>query len=143
MDRKNNDGGHDLSTHPLISIHEPPAALVAFRSELVLHTDISAAASKETTFEGAIATVAEKLGIIVDGMYDPIDLLSMLTEALKSRGSFAASPHLRAKGLMDVELIEKEGTVELVERDREVATLLPEDTVVSEVDTTGKKKGIQ
>lgn len=138
-DRKNNEGGYDDTTHHLLTLHEPPAVLVAFREELLKHPDILAYAEKAAGFEEALAKVALQLDIALDGMYEPVPLLIMLTEALRNRRFFPASPHLRASGLVDVELIEKEGEeISLVERDRDVATLLPDGAIVSTSDTTGK-----
>lgn len=73
--------------NPYVEIKEPPPGLVALRTELAKpeNADILKIAAYETTIEGSLATIAEKLGIIVDGVYDMHPLCEMLTKTLKDR----------------------------------------------------------
>jgi len=121
MDNNERNKRHDLITHHLLELREPPDVLVAFRTELMKpqHQDIVRAAMKEPTFEGVLATVAEKLDIVLDGIYDPIQLLSLLTNALKKRGLFVLHPHLRDERLQSASIVETEGEITLEEAKEE------------------------
>lgn len=133
--RPNNDGGGDLTTHHLIALHEPPESLTALRNELAFHPDLVSKIYDQPTFETVLAALCTQLDIVVDGLYDVGPLCSMLVSALRNRRFNPGSPHLRADGLVDVELIEKEGSVELVKRDRSIETVAPKEGAVV-VDTS-------
>jgi hypothetical protein len=137
MNKKNSDGGYDDTTHSLVSFHEAPASLVALREELIHHSDITDVAQKGSTFEECLGLIALQLDIALDGFYDVEPLCKMLVEALRNRRFHSSEPHKRASGLVDVELIEREGEVEIIKRDRTVETLAPEGSIVT---TTKKKK---
>lgn len=126
---------------PLVNIHQPPDSLVALRKELQKHPDICEACSVPTirTFEETLAVIAMKLDIALDGSYDVGPLCEVLVSALRNRGKFNTVPHLRDSRLLDVEMLEKEGEVEIVQRDRNVETLVPKDSIVTEVNTPKKK----
>lgn len=129
---KNSDGGVN-QPHTLIQLHEPPEGLIRLRKELSYHPDISAYAQAGGNFEDVLGRIALKLDIALDGIYDANQLCHMLTEALENRRIHPTQPHLRAKGLMDVELVEREGDIMLSLRDRNVSTSVPEGSVVTEV----------
>lgn len=65
------NGAWNLS-HPNLAIKMLPSSLIALRQELTKpwNVEIFEAANKESTFEGSLGTIAEKLGIVVDGLYD-------------------------------------------------------------------------
>lgn len=136
--KQNSEGGYDLETHHLLVIHEPPASLVALRKELLHHKDILDEAQKGATFEECIGIIAAKLDIVLDGSYNGDDLCSMLVDVLRKRHMYKGSPHLRHSRLVDAELLEKEGSVEIVKRDRNVSTILPDGAVVTDTDTPNK-----
>lgn len=102
---------------PTLLIKEPPASLLALRTELALpaNIDIYQASFKGASFEDCIGIIAAKLDIALDGDYEPDKLCEVLVEAMRARGRFASQPHLRAAGLVAVELEEKEGEVEIKE----------------------------
>lgn len=110
-------GGSNHTTHHLLDIREPGETLVALRTELLNHPEISAYAQEGKSFSECIARIATQLDIALDGEYDPNDLMEMLTLALKAHGRGEKTPHNLARGLLNVELEEKENTVELVQRD--------------------------
>ena len=116
-------GGTDHSTHHLLEIREPGEILVALRTELAYHDDIVAYASQGINFEDCIARIATKLDIAVDGLYDPTDLMEMLTIALRNRRNGVKNPHELARGLINAEIEEKENTVEIVERENHEITI--------------------
>jgi hypothetical protein len=128
----NSSGGYDKDTHYLLSIHEPPASLVALRIELVKHPDIYLAAQKSSTFEESLAIIGEKLDIVLDGDYDVEPLCAMLVDCLRKRGRHKDSPHLRHASLIDAEIIETEKGITLATRDRGVSTELPPGSVLTE-----------
>jgi hypothetical protein len=130
--KKNSSGGFDDTTHHLIHIHQPPDTLVTLREELAYHPDVIEFAQKGETFEECLGRIALKVDIALDGEYDCEDLCGVLVTALRNRRFHPQNPHLRVPGLEDVELVEKEDSVELVRRDRNVATKVPEGSVVTE-----------
>lgn len=132
MARSNSEGGYDNDTHYLIQIKEPPASIIALREELPKHPNIYGEAQKGNTFEECLGIIAAKLDIVLDGLYDADDLCQLLLDCLRKRHMFPDSPHLRSSKLRDVELIEREGTVEINERDREQLTITPDGAVVTE-----------
>jgi hypothetical protein len=71
----------------LIEIKESPPGLIALRTELAKpeNKDIAEIAQRETTFEGSLATIAERLNILVDGVYDVEPLCQKLAEEMKKR----------------------------------------------------------
>ncbi len=125
----------DHTTHHLLSLREPPSSLVALRQELAFHSDITDYAQHGADFGEVLGRIALKLDIALDGDYNAEDLCGVLVEALRHRRFFPDSPHLRAKGLVDVELIETETEVTLVKRDRNVQTVLPTDAIITENST--------
>lgn len=102
---------------PTLLIKEPPASLLALRAELALpaNIDIYQAGIKGTSFEDCIGIIAAQLDIALDGDYEPDKLCEVLVEAMRARGKFASQPHLRAQGLVAVELEERDGEVEIKE----------------------------
>lgn len=133
-----NINGEYNNSHPLLEIKEVPPGLVALRGELIYHADIVEYAQEGTDFSDCLGRIAVKLDIVLDGFYDVEPLCSMLTEALRNRRFFPKSPHLRHRDLVDVELVEKEGSLEIVERDRNVATIIPEEAIIMENDHSRK-----
>lgn len=115
---KQKNWGQDLHTHYLLEIREPPPSLIALRSELASpeNKDIYDAAIKETTFEAVLGTIASKLDIALDGLYDVPDLCDLLANVLRNRNMPGTSnqPHLRDRRLLNVEMVEKDKDVELV-----------------------------
>lgn len=130
---KTNINGEYNTSHHLLEIKEAPSGLIHLRRELAKpqHSDISSAAQLETTFEGSLATIAEKLDIVVDGMYDVEPLCEMLATALENRFNVSSlMPQLRAPGLVSAEIVEKEGEVELNETE---ITAVTEESTIPEV----------
>ena len=114
---KPKQGGHDLTTHSLLSLHQPPEALLRLR-ELLQHSSnaaISAYASKGKDFEECLARIGVALDVVLDGQYHPIPLFEMFIEQLENRIKYPTQPHLRSKSdtLLNVELVEREGEVTL------------------------------
>lgn len=105
-------------SHPYLLIKETPASLQELRRLLSLpeYADIFQAASKAPTFEESIGEIAAQLSIALDGDYEPGPLFEMLCEALRNRGKFNTQPHLRASGLVNAELIERNGDITLERR---------------------------
>jgi hypothetical protein len=138
---KHNEPDLDHSTHSLISIKNPGINIQALREELQYHPELAARADRESTnFETALASIATQLDIAVDGIYDAHDICGMLCEALRNK-RFGISP-LKTKGLIDVELQEKENSIELVKR-TENGAFDPETTVVTETKSEQlKQQGI-
>lgn len=130
--KPNSAGGYDDSHH-LVAIHQPPASLIALREELVYHPDIFEYAALGVDFEDVLGRIALKLDIALDGVYDVEPLCAVLVEAMRKRRFFPGNPSLRHKDLMDVELVEKEGKIELQERNRMVDTIVPDDAIIKEV----------
>ena len=102
-------------SHHLLVIKEVPESLYVMRRMLLepQHADIKAEAMKAATFEESIGIIAAMLDIALDGDYEPDPLFTMLCEALRNRGSFKSQPHLRAAGLVNAELVERDGDVTL------------------------------
>lgn len=115
--------GIDHSTHELLSLHRPPDSLVALREELTKHPDISAYAQEGATFEDCIGRIALKLDIVLDGDYDGEKLCAMLATALRNRGSNSMTPHLRAAGLVNAEIVETEKGISLEKVDTEIGVI--------------------
>src|ERR1700743_771544 len=90
---------HDLETHYLLEIREPPASMIALRKLLSLpeNKDIFDAAKAEPTFEGALATIGAMLDIALDGTYDVAELCDVLSSALSRRESYKSTAELRAQ----------------------------------------------
>lgn len=126
-----NSGGGNNDSHHLIQLHEAPESLIALRQELVYHPDITNYAQNGKTFEECLGIIALHLDIALDGIYDCEPLCKVLVTALKNRRIYPNSPHLRAQGLLDIELVEKEGSLEVVERDRSVFTNVSEETIIT------------
>lgn len=122
-DKKN--FGHDLDTHHLISLKQPPPSMIALRNELALpsNKDIYDEAIKGKNIEESLGTVAARLDILLDGTYDMEALCNVLMTALKSRYGYKNQPHLRDSRLVSAEIVERkeELTVERVETD--IATI--------------------
>lgn len=125
--------GYDNETHHLIQIKVPPPSLIALRDELAKpeNKDISDYAIQGTTFEECVGRIAEKLDILLDGLYDGADLCDLLVSAMRSRGSFKTQPHLRDKRLMNVELTETEGEVTVTPLEENEVTLAPSEVIES------------
>ena len=115
--------GVDHSTNELLSLYRPPDSLVALRQELLNHPDISAYAKEGATFEDCIGRIALKLDIVLDGAYDGDKLCAMLAEALRNRGSNTMTPHLRATGLVNAEIVETEKGISLEKVQTEVGII--------------------
>lgn len=110
------NGAEDRETHQLLLIKEVPDSLVAFRKELIKpeHTDIFLTAMGAPTFELAIAAVAAKLDIVLDGDYDVGPLCAILTTALEQKGKGQALRFEGIPGLVDnVEIVERENGINL------------------------------
>ena len=125
----NAKGGHH-SPHYLIGLHEPPDSLVALRQELMFHPDICEYAMLGANFEECMGRIALKLDIALDGEYEVYSLCEVLVESLRNKRMHPKAPHLRHAALIDVELVEKEGTVELYNRNREEELPLPANDVI-------------
>lgn len=75
------------------------------------------------TFEMCIGRIAQMLGIVMEGEYEPDGMFVMLTTALKNRHKYAElNPHMLAPGhgLKAVEIEEREDTIKLVEVARDM-----------------------
>lgn len=84
--RKNLNGVFDYST-PGVEIREPPKGLVNLRTELALpeNSDIAKRALLEPSVEGAIGTIAEMLGVLVDGTFDMDWICNDLAKRMRDR----------------------------------------------------------
>lgn len=80
-----------------------PPEMLALQNELKNHPDILKKL-ENTDLADSFGVIAAELGILLDGMYDPVDLANMLTEKLKQRGSLILIQDPR---LLDVQI--KEG----------------------------------
>lgn len=86
-DKRNNiNGQFDYST-PGVELREPPKGLVTLRTELSKpeNGDILSRAGKESTIEGAIGTIAEMLGVAVDGVFDMDWICNDLAKRMRDR----------------------------------------------------------
>jgi hypothetical protein len=109
-----NKSGVDLTTHPLLIFKEPGSALVALRNELPLHPEIFTYANQGATIEDCLGRIATKLDIALDGEYNLDDLCGLLMTCLAAkRQKIPLSEIHKLAGLTQVELIERENTVEL------------------------------
>lgn len=113
----NNGYGSTKNEHHLILEKFTPESLVALRTELArpCNRDISERAARESTFEGALATIGECLDIALDGVYDVAELCDVLASAMRKRHLHGSQPHLRDSRLVNVEMVERAGTVQLEE----------------------------
>lgn len=125
--------GYDQDTHHLIQIRQPPPSIIALREELPKHPDIYNEAIKGNTFEECIGIIAARLDVVLDGLYDPEPLCAMLVDVLRKRHMYGSNPSLRHPDLVDVELVERENSVEVVKRDRATITIPTDGAVVTEV----------
>jgi hypothetical protein len=130
--KSNRSGGPNNDTHHLIALNEPPESLRQLREELAHHSDITEYAQHGVSFGDCLGRIALKLDIALDGEYDCEPLCEVLVTALRNRRLHPTQPHLRAMGLMDVELVEKEDGISLEKRDRNVETKIPDGSVVVE-----------
>lgn len=105
------------NVHPLIEERVPPRELIELRHRLVepRHKDILDVSSKAATFEEALGHIGAMLDIVLDGTYDVPALCAMLCTALDARGSAGSNAAALASGLVSAEIIEREGSLELVE----------------------------
>lgn len=106
--------GYEDRSHHLLVVKEVPDTLQELRRELQhgAHRDICLAAIKETTFEGSLATIGEKLDIVLDGTYDVGPLCQVLLQALRARRMGTKIPG--NLGLITgAEIVEREGEVSL------------------------------
>lgn len=126
------DYDYNNETHHLIELKEVPDSLVELRKELMYHSEITKYAQAGNTFEECLGLIALHLDIALDGTYDVGPLCEVLVTALRNKRMHPSQPHLRALGLIDVELIERSGSLELMERNREVTTIVPDDAIVTE-----------
>lgn len=113
--------GIDKETHHLLLLKEPPAELIELRNTLQLpaNIDICQYAMGGATFEECMGRIAERLDIALDGWYNPVKLCKLLNTALENRMLHKNKPHMRAEGLVDIELHETEDEVKVVKRDRD------------------------
>lgn len=81
--------GTYLDAHPLLEIKMDADELIAFREELALprNKDIyNLTLAQANTVEEVWGMVAAACGIALDGNYDPLQLMKMLTTAMQNRG---------------------------------------------------------
>jgi len=119
--------------HYLIEHREPPASLVALRSELAYHQDIIDYAIQGGDFGDCIGRIALKLDIAMDGMYEVEPMCELLVSALRARRfNTPAGPLL--PGLFAAEMIEDADSIRL----QEVGEVLevPKDAVVVQTETS-------
>lgn len=136
---KDKQFGYDNESHHLVELKIAPASLIALRNELQKpeNKDISDYAIQGNSFEDCLARIATCLDIVLDGIYDVPDLCDVLMKAMRGRHTFVSQPHLRDPRLMNVELVEKEGTVEMIQKhESEAITIAPSEVV----DVTESKK---
>lgn len=116
-----------------IEQREPPASLVALRIEVAKphNIEIFNYASAGLNFEDCLARIGEKLGILLDGIYDVPELCDVLVAALKRRSvlkvigenGFTNSDHSEIdQRLLGIRRIEDANTVRLENR----SLILPE-----------------
>jgi len=109
----NEKGGVDHSTHHLLSIHEPPTALVALREELQYHPDIVEYAQQGNSFEECLARIGTMLDIALDGVYDGSEICALFVRVLRNK-RFGIT-ELDSQ-LVPAELVEREGEISLETR---------------------------
>lgn len=75
-------------THPLIHIKDIPPEFIALQKELNKdeNFDVAFEARKAGNIEEALGTIAAKLNIALDGLYDVPDICNILAKALAKRG---------------------------------------------------------
>lgn len=111
-----------------IEQREPPASVVALRSEIALphNHELFTYAIKGRNFEECLSRIALFLGIALDGWYDVPELCDVLVTALKKRNVLKVlSPHGFTDGdvsqiderLIGIRRIEDKDTVRLENRD--------------------------
>lgn len=92
----------DTTSIPGMTIVWHPQEIIDFREELAKpeNHDLWEAGIKGKNFEECIANICTGLKIRVDGEYNPLALLNMLTFAMKNRGSIGLStPYMLAADL--------------------------------------------
>jgi hypothetical protein len=95
----------DTTSVPGMTIIRHPQEIIDFREELSKpeNHDLWEAGMKGKNFEECIANVCTGLKIRVDGEYDPLALLNMLTMAMKNRGQIGLStPYMLAAELKPI-----------------------------------------
>lgn len=102
-------------SHPYLILKETPPALIELRRilSLVANIDLYQAGITGDNIGDCLGRIAAKLDIAMDGYYEIPEVCEMLVEAIGNRGKFSSQPHLRAAGLVNAELVEREGTVEI------------------------------
>lgn len=117
--------GEDRESHHLIIKKIAPQSVqeLAKRLQQPQHRDIHNEAIKQQTFADCLGTIAAMLDIALDGIYDVPDLAELLCQAMDKRGTLGNSPHLLNRNLVNVELIEREKSMELVEAGGTIAPL--------------------
>jgi hypothetical protein len=120
MSKSNNEGGMDHSTHHLLEFREIPENLTALRDELLLHPNISNYAQQGKTFEECLARIGVQVDIALDGDYDVNSICSVLCTALRNKRLGLTDPgYTEISGLIEAELVEREGEIQLVDVEAE------------------------
>lgn len=127
--------GEDRS-NAYLSLKVPPPSIIALREELTHHQDIYDYAIQGTSFEDCMAKIAEKLDILLEGMYDAEKLAEVLVEALRNRRFHGNQPHLRSKHLVNVELVERKGTMTIEKVEGDIGTIAGTASVPKELAMT-------
>ena len=110
------NGLEDRTTNPYLILKQVPDSFIALRTELAKpeNIDIFNASIRESSFEGSIATIAEKLDIVVDGLYDIGPLCNVLAAAMRQRHLSPELRHAGIPGLVEgVEIVETADSISL------------------------------
>lgn len=91
--------------------HYFPEEFIALQRELQKHPEILAKLEHCKDNAEAYATIATELGILLDGIYDPIDLAKMLLKKLQERGSLIIRPDAANDNLIPINLRETGNSV--------------------------------
>lgn len=79
-----------------------PEQILALQQELKNHPDILKKL-EGVDFEESLGIIGAELGIILDGVYEPLDLCTLLLKKLKERESIII---FNAPGLVEARLVE-------------------------------------
>jgi hypothetical protein len=123
--------GVDHETHHLLEVRVPPPSIIALREELdklgLSHDpkdkEMYEYVRSGVNFESCIANLAERLDIVLDGLYDAAELCDVLVSALRRKNMYHNQPHLRDERLVNVELVEREDTVTVEEVAGDIGTI--------------------
>lgn len=74
-----------------------PAVVVAFQKELAKWPEIQKKAQEGRDLGESLGIIAAELNIILDGIYDPVDLIGMLLVQLRQKGEIVVLQKMGSK----------------------------------------------